>query len=360
MGIASRSISNVGVAASTPPAASPAISRDRKLASVQTVSAISPIEGADAIEVARVLGWNVVVKKGEFAVGDRCVYIEIDSVPPADNPAFDFLTRGGAKRIKTVRLRGQVSQGICFPTDILPDGSYAEGDDVTDILGITKYDPPIPAQLAGQMKGLFPVFIQKTDEPRVQSLDHVLERYAGVPALATEKLDGASTTMYINDGEFGVCSRNIELLETPESTLWQLSHQYAVREALESEGRNLAIQGEAIGDGIQGNKYKFPRNDRRWYVYSVFDIDRYRYLGSEEVKSLCAKHGLVTVPEVAQFPLPGSSDELVEMSRGFSVLNPQVRREGIVIRSVEETDVQEIGRLSVKAINPDFLLKYDE
>lgn len=360
MGIATNSTNRTAqnVASS---AVSPEASRERKLASIQTISNLSPIENADAIEVARVLGWNVVVKKGEFSVGDECVYVEIDSVFPPDNPDFEFLTKGGAnKRLKTVKLRGQVSQGICFSTGILPTGKYNRGDDVTELLGITKFDPPIPAQLAGQMKGLFPSFIQKTDEPRVQSLDHVLERFEGVPALATEKLDGASTTMYIKNGEFGVCSRNIELLETPESTLWQLSHRYAVCEALESEGRNLAIQGEAVGDGIQGNKYRLPKNDRRWYVYSIFDIDRYEYLGSEELKEICGRHGLLTVPEVAQFSLPGSSDELVEMSKGMSALNPQIKREGIVIRSVEETQVTEIGRLSVKAINPEYLLKYDE
>jgi len=138
----------------------------RKLASIQRIKNLEPIAGADAIEKATVLGWQLVVKKGEFAIGDLCVYCEIDSRLP-DRPEFEFLKARGM-RIRTVRLRGQISQGICFPLSILPVYTDVQEDtDVTELLDITKYEPPIPAQLAGVAKGLFPSFIPKTDETRV-------------------------------------------------------------------------------------------------------------------------------------------------------------------------------------------------
>ncbi|HLZ86596.1 MAG TPA: hypothetical protein VKQ52_05135, partial [Puia sp.] len=115
----------------------------RKLASIQMIRSLEAIEGADAIEKATVMGWQLVVKKGEFRVGDLCIYCEIDSMMP-DRPEFEFLRPRGM-RIKTIRLRGQVSQGICLPISILPAGTVLEENtDCTDILGITKYAPPMP------------------------------------------------------------------------------------------------------------------------------------------------------------------------------------------------------------------------
>lgn len=144
----------------------------RKLASIQRIKALEPIEGADAIERATVLGWQLVVKKDEFRVGELCIYCEIDSILP-EKPEFEFLKSRGM-RIRTIRLRGQISQGICFPLSFLPAETLIEEDsDVTEILGVTKYEPPIPASLAGVMKGAFPSFIPKTDETRVQVLQNM-------------------------------------------------------------------------------------------------------------------------------------------------------------------------------------------
>jgi RNA ligase (TIGR02306 family) len=170
----------------------------RKLASIQLIRSLEVIEGADAIEKASVLGWQLVVKKGEFQVGDLCVYCEIDSVMP-ERPEFEFLKPRGM-RIKTIRLREQVSQGICFPLSILPDGiALEENTDCTDILRITKYEPPIPACLSGVVKGKFPSFIPKTDETRVQVLQQLLSKYRGEKCYISEKLDGSSATFYINN-----------------------------------------------------------------------------------------------------------------------------------------------------------------
>ncbi|MFK7932768.1 MAG: RNA ligase (ATP) [Saprospiraceae bacterium] len=196
----------------------------RKLASIQRIKALAPIPNADAIVRATVLGWQLVVRKDEFQVGDLCVYIEIDSVLPP-RPEFEPI-RQRTNRIKTIRLRGQISQGICFPLSILPVGTPIEEDlDVTEILNITKYEPPIPAQLAGTMKGNFPSFIPKTEETRVQVLANLLEKYAGEMCFVTEKLDGSSVTYYLNNDEFGVCSRNLDLLETESNSFWKVARE---------------------------------------------------------------------------------------------------------------------------------------
>jgi len=171
----------------------------RKLASIQRIKAIEPIPNADAIVKATVLGWQVVVKKDEFTVGDFCVYAEIDSVFP-EKPEFEFL-RNKHFRIRTVKMRGQISQGICFPLSILPqDIPIGEGYDVTEALGIVKYEPPIPSDLVGVVKGMFPSFIPKTDETRVQVLQELLDEHQGKACYVTEKVDGTSATFYIRDG----------------------------------------------------------------------------------------------------------------------------------------------------------------
>lgn len=330
----------------------------RKLVTIQTIRELNPIENADRIEVAKVLGWAVVVKKGEFKVGDKVIYAEIDSLFP-DKPEFEFLRDKGF-RIRTMRLRGQVSQGICLPMSILPEGNYEEGDDVTEILGITKYEPPIPACLSGQVKGTFPSFIPKTDKTRVQVLQGKLTKFKGTKCVYSEKLDGTSSTYYYNNGDFGVCSRNMELKESAENTYWQMNEKYNIREKLSNLGRNIALQGEIIGDGIQGNKYKLGRNERRLYLFNMYDINKAEYFGYEEFISIANELGIETVPFIdIDFELIDDIDALVELSKGVSVLNKNIKREGIVIKPYEE--INDMGeRVSFKAISPDFLIKYGE
>lgn len=330
----------------------------RKLVSIQEIKDIKPIENADKIEVVKVLGWAVVVKKGEFKVGDKVVYAEIDSLFP-EKEKFEFLRDSGF-RIRTIRLRGQVSQGICFPIDILPEGEYEIGDDVTEILGVTKYEPPIPACLSGQAKGTFPSFIKKTDETRVQVLQDRLTKFKGIKCVYSEKLDGASATYYFNNGEFGACSRSLNLIKDDRNTYWQMVEKYDIESKLRNLGRNIAIQGELIGDGIQSNKYKLGQSERRLYLFNIFDIDKSEYLGYEEFVSVVKQLDMKTVPFIdTDFKLIDDIDALIELSKGTSVLNKNVRREGIVIKSYEE--INDMGeRVSFKAINPDFLIKYKE
>ena len=329
----------------------------RQLASIQRIKALEPIENADAIVKATVLGWQLVVKKDDFQVGDLCVYCEIDCLMP-DKPAFEFLKPRGM-RIRTVRLRGQISQGICFPLSILPKNTpITEGDDVTEILGISKYEPPMPANLLGQAKGFFPSFVPKTDETRVQNLQELLDKYEGETCFVAEKLDGSSVTYFIKDNEFGVCSRNLELIETPDNSLWTFARVHDLENKMRALGKNYAFQGEIIGEGVQGNKYKL--RGQMVFFFNVFDIDAYKYLDFTDFKAMMGGLDLKTVPILeTDYVLTNDIPTLVEKAIGKSVLKNEVHREGIVIRPlIEKQDM--IGRVSFKSINPDFLLKYQD
>jgi len=352
----------------------------RKLASIQTVNAVEPIPNADAIEKIRIRGWWVVSKKGEHKPGDRLVYCEIDSLLP-ERPEFEFLRASSFKpaqtdltgattlpagfRIKTVKLRGQVSQGICFPLSILPMGEpHEEGADVTETLGILKWEPPLSVGMGGRVKGGFPGFLPKTDETRVQVLEAALQRHRGKTFYVTEKLDGTSFTAFLRQGQFGICSRNLWMDESDESNVLvrvalRLKLDEALRAARERLGHDVAIQAEVIGPGIQKNKYALKEATLR--VFNVLNVDAYRLVDHAVKLSVLSEMGLDPVPQLGTIVLNHTVDELVAYSEGTSVLNPQVQREGVVLRPlVEEHDEEIGGRLSFKAINPKFLLKYDE
>lgn len=330
----------------------------RKLASVQIVANVSPIPDADNIEVIRVLGWNCVTKKDEFQVGDLCVYCEIDSVMPDNNPEFAFLEKS-RYRIKTKKLRGVVSQGICFPLSILPENQYEIDQDVTDILGIEKYEPKSTAQLSGEIQGLFPSFISKTDETRVQTFGRALAKTVGLKCDFTEKLDGTSGTFFVNDGEFGVCSRNMQL-KWGDNVYHEMARKYDLENELRALGRNIAIQGEIVGAGIQGNKYKFEQDERKLFVFNVVDVETRNYMNNRQVEQFCKENGLLSVPILGEVTIINDIDYFVDLSIGKSIIYPKTEREGIVIRALNEMNDPLIGRFSFKAINPKFLLKYED
>lgn len=350
----------------------------RKLASIQTVNAAEPIPNADAIEKIRVLGWWVVVKKGEFKPGDKVVYCEIDSLLP-ERAEFEFLRPSSYKpaitdgtgtvlqapgfRIKTIKLRGQVSQGICFPLGILPEGATAAEDaDVTELLAVRKWEPP-QTGTSGRTRGSFPGFLPKTDETRVQVLEKTIAKYLGREFFVTEKLDGTSFTAFVREGEFGVCSRNMLLDTTDEtSTLVRLAKRLDLEAKLRAlgaaRGHEVAVQGEVIGPGVQQNKYGLKEIALR--VFNVFDVSGYRFFDHAHMLAAVAEMGLEAVPQLGTVVLNHTVDELVALSEGTSVLNPKSQREGIVLRPLVEVEDDYLGRLSFKAINPKFLLKYDE
>jgi len=359
---------------------------ERKLASIRKVSSIQPIDGADAIEIAVVDGWKVVTKKGEYVPGSLCIYCEIDSFLPIKEE-FEFLRKSSYKkmgdqegfRLRTIKLRGQVSQGLLLPLTTFQSFGYrlspnllnenyaiepdrvvispsdmielSEGSDVTEVLGIVKYEPPIPAELSGKVKGNFPSFLRKTDEERVQNITKEYGEYCYQSKhqfYVTEKLDGSSSTFYFNNGEFGVCSRNLELLETEGNTFWKVARELDLENKLRNYGINVSLQGELIGEGVQGNPYKLKGQTVKFF--NAFDIDKQERMSLGGFLKIMDDLDLDFVPFLdMNFLLPRSIDGMLEYAEGKSKLNYETEREGVVVRSMDT-------KISFKAISNKFLL----
>lgn len=430
----------------------------RKLATIQKIAEVLPIEGADAIEKVRIEGWWCVAKKNEFKVGDYCVYFEIDSLLPVENPVFSFLSKGSKPkmmfvdgvgyigyRLKTIRLRGQVSQGLALPIPLLfsslvsyrqlefvikpentankitvtPDritfkfiseeqerlqkntclalafnatllgvdqsmrgqlfadgffsglednanvkyevaSEFTTGEDVSELLRVVKYEPPMPAELAGVAKGPFPGFLRKTDEERIQNCSHLLASRVGQMFYVTEKLDGTSTTYYKHNGEFGVCSRNWELENSEGNTLWRSARDTQLQVTLPD---GFAIQGELVGENIQGNPYKLK--GQHFYAFNVFNIVERVYLDFHSFIEFCENLRIETVPVVHSIYRWDETFTLkaaLEFADGSSVLGDSPR-EGLVFRPLHETtDMMNgsLGRLSFKVISNKYLLDYEQ
>lgn len=329
----------------------------RKLASIRIISEINPIPGADAIEVATVDGWEVVVKKGEFAVGDKAVYFEIDSLLPI-RPEFEFLHKSCYRktdqqegyRLRTIKLRGQISQGLLIPISLVTGAeNRPEGEDLTEELGIQKWIPNIPVQLAADVEGPFPTTLfPKTDEERIQNLTRPFELWKHLHEFViTEKLDGSSMSCYLFDGKFGICSRNWELKKSTDNLYWKVAIELGIEDRLVTAGIDVAIQGELIGPGIQGNKYRLPTHDFR--VFSGYLIDDMRYMTHEELMYYCDMVLLRTVPtlEIRRFNQMTIKD-VVQYAEGKSQLE-NTEREGIVCRALTDSHI------SFKAISNKFL-----
>ena len=358
----------------------------RKLASIQVITDLKPIEGKDRIVLATVLGWSVIVKKDEFNIGDKCIYIEIDSLLP-EKPEFEFL-RNKKFRIKTMKLGNTYSQGIVFPLSILPQNkTYQIGDDVTDILGIKKYDPQAEEELKlnkttkeikkypqflmrwswfrklvlpskRQQRG-FPMQISKTDEVRIQTIPEVLKNKE--PTIVTEKIDGQSLSALLVKNktwygktkyEFILCSRNLRLWTKDNSNYWQMAKKYNLEKTLKNmigDNEWVAIQGECYGASIQSNPYKM--NNKELRVFNV--IYPSGRLGSIEAKEICDKNNLLFVPILdVNYILPDTVDSMLQYATNKSLINPNVLREGVVVRSKD-------GKKSFKAVSPEYLIKHE-
>lgn len=342
----------------------------RKLASIQTISEVRPIDGADAIDAYRVNGWWVVGKKGEYVEGDKVVYFEIDSWIP--NSIAPFLSKSyepreynGVKgeRLKTVKLRGQISQGLIMPLSILPDidsygfeywsdDDFYDGHDVTEILGIQKWKPELSPQLSGSIKGSFPShLVPKTDQERVQNLFNKLspvEKWE-----VTLKLDGSSMTILFIDGNVRVCSRNMEIrMEDTENTFVKMALRVKEIVGDKIEG-NFAFQGELMGPGVQGNRENFK--DHRFFVFDVYDINEQRYLTPMMRQVFVDMLGLDHVPVIENYePTPMSVEEALKRAEETPSINHKIA-EGIVYKSHRDVKGKDIG--SFKAISNKFLLK---
>jgi len=162
-----------------------------ELATIQRIIDVQPVENSDNLDVVSILGWKVVTRRNEYKAGDLCVYVGLDSILP-EREEFEFMRQKNF-RVKTVKLRGQVSQGIVFPLSILNESEiYNVGDNVTEPLGILKYEKQIPAQLRGMAKGSFPSFIRKTDEERLQNIPEILDELKNVECYFSVKIYGTS------------------------------------------------------------------------------------------------------------------------------------------------------------------------
>lgn len=357
----------------------------RKLASVEIIDKLEPIPNADRILKATVKGWECVVSKSDnFQQGDKVVYIEVDSVLPA-RPEFAFL-KDRKYRIKTIKLRKQISQGLVLPLSYLPNKEYAVGEDVTKVLNITKFDPQLEAEnkimAVAAPKGRFtflwkplmrfrwfrrlyakfhvqnekfPTYIaSKTDEERWQNITDKLEQWrdTNVPLICTEKVDGCSSTFFLDGGTFGVCSRNIWLRKEDNSPYWEIARRFQIEEALKDIQkcfgfRKIVLQGEIIGQNIQANKYKISGYD--FYAYNLI-LDGIK-VSQVKMEELLKEFRIKTVPVVYKhINVPSDLQTLNNLASGKSVLLDTQEREGIVCRNYEQG-------ISFKAISPTFLLK---
>lgn len=373
---------------------------ERKLAHIEKIEWIRPIDGADAIELCGVLGWQcVIAKKDNFNVGDLVVYCEIDSVMP-EKPEFEFL-RDRKFRVRTIKLRGQVSQGLVLPYSYtkMSNGYFSIGSDVTQLLGITKYLSPseldeIQKQdylikleknrlkkymmrysffrkmfLSKRQRFGFPYWVEKTDEERIQNLgDNFIEQNIDKVVYVTEKIDYQSGTWTskqiprftgvlgkifpIKKIMFVVASRNLQTNDK-SSLYWKIAEKYRLEEICK-RNVGIIIQGEQGDTKVQGNKYGI--SEHKMWVFNVI-MPNGRMLDYIEMQDFCEENGLDIVPCLGYYKMSDigtNVNDFVEFARGKSTL-ANIHREGVVIRCIEN------GKkiISFKSINPDFLLKYE-
>ena len=382
---------------------------ERALAHIEKIEWVRPIEGADNIELIGVLGWICIAKKNEFKVGDLAVYIEIDSKCPSNDERFSFLAKKKFK-IKTMKLGkfNVISQGLALPISLFPELHAKKiGDDVTKQLKITyaseddiarksnKIDPnakyksmaqrnpklfskPIIRKMMkynigrkilflifGRKKDnpkKFPNWIVKTDETRIENAPFYLQ--STNKWVKTEKLDGTSCTFAVdrlkkNKFDFIVCSRNVRQADRDQTCYhqsniyWELADKYNIEPiltifAMENNYNRVVLQGEGVGL-VQGNPYKFTEN--KLYVFNLI-IDGIR-LGTIEMAEFCEKYGLTNVPIIdTDYTLPQTMEEMKLEADGYSQLNPKVKREGFVYRSID-------GQQSFKNVSREYLLKHN-
>ena len=379
---------------------------ERKLATVRIINALEPIPGYDRVLHATVDGWKVIVAKDDFKVGDKCVYIEIDSICP-QVPVFEFLAKRHYK-VKSIRMCKVISQGLCMPLSSLGISvDTKEHTDLTEKLGITKYDPEaeVEKQLNTRLKHSklvqfllrfrafrfvfylfykngsksFPSFISKTDQERLQNRPDVPTKYAGRTLTCSEKLDGQSVSfILVPDGRtfFGkqkwtyiVCSRNLQVNETGNSTYAFCSKKYNMKNKMielyskiasnsKFKATHLAIQGEILAPTVQGNKYAVSEPELHVFHLIVGTTTQNYKLGNKLLQTYCDELGLTTVPMLKDYTLPETPiavSDIIELSKINSTIQKDAPAEGIVYNVEENGFVVD----SFKAINPEFLLKWD-
>ena len=333
----------------------------RSLVTIQKVGAINAIDGSDFLETAGVMGWQCVIKKGEFKTGDLGVYFEVDSFLPEEE-RYEFLRassyrdnddNGKGFRVRTVKLRGQLSQGLLLPLDKFPElKDRAVGDDVTEILGIKKWYIPETSTPGGLIIGERPHGIPASDEIRIQSATDLLDKLKSKPYYITTKMDGTSGIVYFINGKIGCCSRNVEIRDEEGALYWVPVYKYGLKEKLAQYGKNIVITGEICGPGIQKNKLRLPSLE--WYVFDVKDWDAGAYFPYDKALEICAALGLGFVPlEERGDSFDYGLETLLEKAKGKYPSG--LDKEGIVVRSADSPKA-----ISFKVLNNDALLKEKE
>jgi len=333
----------------------------RSLVTIQRAKEISAITDSDFLELAHVMGWQCVVKKGEFKAGDLGVYFEVDSFLPIE-PRYEFLRNssfrdnvdnGQGFRIRTVKMRGQLSQGLFLPVASFPElEGFGEGDDVTEKLGVRKWYIPETSTPGGTIIGERPHGIPASDEIRIQSEMELLDQLKGKPYYITTKMDGTSGIVYFIDGKIGCCSRNMEIKDEEGALYWMPVYRYGLKEKLANYGKNIVFTGEICGPGVQKNRLRLPA--LQWYVFDVKDWDAGKYLPYDKALEICAGFGLDFVPlEERGDSFVYTLDELLEKAKGKYPSG--LDKEGIVVR-----DITFPKAVSFKVLNNDALLKEKE
>jgi len=351
----------------------------RNLARVEEVLNITEHPNADQLEIAHIGGWKVIVKKGEFQINDLAIFFEVDSFLPVEE-RYEFLRKSCLKhndgrdgfRIKTIKLRGHISQGLLLPLKFFPElaeKTFEAGEDISDLLNVVKYDTEIGSggiHLGGQPKGNFPNFIRKTDEPRIENLRKYIHNYKGILFEASEKIDGSSMTIFFKDDMVRVCSRNLMYDLDDSNAFSNMAAKMNIADVLKDINLNIAIQGELAGPGIQKNRLKL--NELQFFIFNVFDINNQRYFTPKErhvflnsigiySKSKLIQHVPVIDYEISIFDECDDLNKIVKRSIRNSILTPEVYLEGIVYKSHDKLCGDDI--ISFKALNNEYLLKND-
>lgn len=365
----------------------------RDLCSIVTIKKLTPIEGKDRIVLASFVSVDYkVIVDTTFKVGDKVIYVMYDAILPV-REEFEFLRKRCYKdkyqgfRISAMKMGGIVSEGLALPISVLPEAiEYKDDTDVTEKLGVVKYDPEnlleaMPQKKKGpimtfllrykfirdylyskEIKGGFPTWASKSDETRCESLPYVFDSMKGKRVYVSEKMDGTSFTCGYYKHKFYICSRNNLYKKKVDNYYWrifQLLHlEKAMKKMRKMIGADFYIQGEICGPGIQKNIYGFT--NLKLFVYNIKNILTDKYLGLEQMVDYCHAVGIEIVPilEIKNFNW-NSIEEIQEYSKGKSEFNKYKNREGIVVRPVvPELPLNKMSNMmSFKVINPDFLVE---
>lgn len=343
----------------------------RKLASIQRIWKIEPIEGADRIELAYVLGWQCVVNKGQFQPMDPAVYYEIDSFLPI-RPEYEFMRASSYKkndivgegfRLRTQKFRGQVSQGLLLPMSQFPEiPADAEiGTDVTEILGVRKWEIEERITTGGTVVGTLPRDIPHTDETRVQAEPGLIQEFAGLEYYISTKMDGSSHSIGIDENGFHVTGHNYEYKDDGTSAFYNLVNERGYKEKLEAFAANeglttLTVQGELCAPGIQSNRLKLTKPE--WYVFTI--MENGKRVGLKRMQEICSELGFTVVPiEEVDTDLPAKYPTVEALLVRADGNYPNGgKKEGIVVRPTEPIFSASIGaELSMKVVSNKYLLK---